>query len=345
MSKQDSLELKGIAILMMIFLHLFNTPDRVAECTNFLYIGSKPLALLASRICGMCVPIFIFITGYGLSASWQKKVDHRLHPWHRVLRLYGMYWTVFLLFIPMACYISPSVYPGSITELLLNFFCLTYTYSGEWWFLRSYIILVLLSPWIVGIMMRSKRNSNRMFVIATISYMIWGIMSKTHWKMEVYVVDVVKNVLHIYFSFVFGIWMYSTNGFERLRIKLASMTPKKRKWMMVAGILLPIALCVCIKIMFLKAIAIIPLLPFYLMLNRKQSIKRILCYLGHHSTYMWLTHTFFCYYLFHDYIYGLRYPILMYGVLILLALASSYVCQFVHDICSRMLSFISIGRE
>lgn len=46
---------------MMLFLHLFNTPERAAECYNLLYIGDKPLSLLLSRIGGMCVPIFLFL--------------------------------------------------------------------------------------------------------------------------------------------------------------------------------------------------------------------------------------------------------------------------------------------
>ena len=37
MDKKESLELKGIAILLMLMLHLFNTQQRVAECTTFLY--------------------------------------------------------------------------------------------------------------------------------------------------------------------------------------------------------------------------------------------------------------------------------------------------------------------
>lgn len=329
MTKQDSLELKGIAILMMLFLHLFNTPERVDECTTFLHIGSKPLALLLSRVCGMCVPIFIFITGYGLAASWRKDVLHQLHPLRRVSHLYGMYWTIFLLFISLACYLSPSVYPGSLPEFIENLFCLTFTYNGEWWFMRSYIILVLLSPWIVGTMMSSKRDSNRMLLLATIGYIIWGVISKTHWK-NVYIIDVVNRVLQIYLPFAFGIWTYYTQGFNRLHDWLAKLNFKRRHGLTITGVAVPLLICIICKIIFLKAIMMIPFVLFYLQIKRTGWLKRILCYLGRHSTYMWLTHTFFCYYLFHDEIYGLRYPLLIYGVLIALSLMSSYLCGWVH---------------
>lgn len=34
---------------------------------------------------------------------------------------------------------------------------------------------------------------------------------------------------------------------------------------------------------------------------------------------MWLVHTFFCYYLFHDWIYGSKYPIVIYAVTVLVS--------------------------
>ena len=36
MTRTDSIQLKGIAILMMLLLHLFNTPERVALCDTYI---------------------------------------------------------------------------------------------------------------------------------------------------------------------------------------------------------------------------------------------------------------------------------------------------------------------
>ena len=38
---------------------------------------------------------------------------------------------------------------------------------------------------------------------------------------------------------------------------------------------------------------------------------------------MWLTHTYFSIYLFHDFIYGFRYPLLIYVVLVGVSLITS----------------------
>jgi len=48
--------------------------------------------------------------------------------------------------------------------------------------------------------------------------------------------------------------------------------------------------------------------------------RRVLIELGNRSTDMWMTHTWFCYYLFHDEIYGLKYPL----VILLVEMAVTY---------------------
>ena len=50
--------------------------------------------------------------------------------------------------------------------------------------------------------------------------------------------------------------------------------------------------------------------------------------LGRHSMVMWLTHSFFCYHLFHDFIYGFRYPLLIYVVLLVISYAVSFPIMF-----------------
>ena len=45
--------------------------------------------------------------------------------------------------------------------------------------------------------------------------------------------------------------------------------------------------------------------------------------IGRKSMVMWLIHTYFCYYLFHDWIYGLKYPIVIYLVMLIITYIAS----------------------
>lgn len=61
--------------------------------------------------------------------------------------------------------------------------------------------------------------------------------------------------------------------------------------------------------------------------------KKILLYFGKYSTLMWLTHSYFCYYLFHDFIYGFRYPLLIFIVNVGCALVASHIIMIICKLC------------
>ncbi|MFR5897052.1 MAG: acyltransferase family protein [Phocaeicola massiliensis] len=144
MTKEETLQLKGIAILMMLFLHLFNTTANVEQCQTYIYFwNGKPLVLALSRVAAFCVPIYIFLSGYGLAITY-KQNQRIMRSWNRIFNLYINYWIVFLLFIPLACFIRPQNYPGNLTEFICNFIALDCSYNREWWFffLMSCLLLV-----------------------------------------------------------------------------------------------------------------------------------------------------------------------------------------------------------
>lgn len=56
----------------------------------------------------------------------------------------------------------------------------------------------------------------------------------------------------------------------------------------------------------------------------KLNLSNIFIYLGTHSTNMWLTHSFFCYYYFQNELFSFKYSLLIFILLIILSLISSY---------------------
>jgi len=52
---------------------------------------------------------------------------------------------------------------------------------------------------------------------------------------------------------------------------------------------------------------------------------------------MWMTHSFFCYHLFHDFIYGFKYPLVIYIVLIVISYVVSIpITSMAKQIISRL---------
>lgn len=67
--------------------------------------------------------------------------------------------------------------------------------------------------------------------------------------------------------------------------------------------------------------------PLFVHAPLGRGLEKFLSLLGKYSTGMWLVHSYFCYYLFHDFIYGFHYPALILVVLLLLSFSTAYVVQ------------------
>lgn len=79
---------------------------------------------------------------------------------------------------------------------------------------------------------------------------------------------------------------------------------------------------------------------FYMM-EKSRNIENFFMLVGKHSTNIWLVHTFFCYYYFHDFIYGLKYPILIYIVTFGFSFISSVVINKIYRLLfGKMDSYI-----
>ena len=143
MSRDESLQLKGIAILLMLALHLFSDLGTVtAECDWLIpFWNGKPIVYAFSRVAACCVPIYLFLGGYGLSRTFEQ--SPQMHNGRRVLSLYANFWIVFLLFMPLACVIRPEDYPQDLPTLALSTIAWTSTYNGAWWFLLPYAVFTL----------------------------------------------------------------------------------------------------------------------------------------------------------------------------------------------------------
>ena len=67
-SKADTMAVKGVAILFMLFAHLFNRSQLIDLSTPLVYVGEQPLVYLLIFAMNP-VHFFIFLSGYGLSLS------------------------------------------------------------------------------------------------------------------------------------------------------------------------------------------------------------------------------------------------------------------------------------
>ena len=147
LSKKDTQIYKGIAIIGMVMLHLF---CRLGDLpyTTFINIGDTPLIYYFGLFGDLCVPVFCFCSGYAHlliytknSNDYQKKIPNK------ILRFLINFWIVVIIFSLLGLIFDKSgTIPGSFKDFLGNVFLVGMNYNGAWWFVITYILLLVLSP-------------------------------------------------------------------------------------------------------------------------------------------------------------------------------------------------------
>lgn len=148
MTVKDTQAIKGVAICLMLWHHLFwNTADYGAV--------SQAVGILGK----VCVSLFLFLSGYGLSVQYRQTSSKSFHETLRFLlvrlvKLYFAFWPcliVVMLVGTLSGYSFHEAYPDHLNPykcLLLD--CLGMTgynsYLPEWWYMRMIVQLYLLFP-------------------------------------------------------------------------------------------------------------------------------------------------------------------------------------------------------
>ncbi len=327
MTKDETRQLKGLAILMMLWLHLFSDEEVVLQCHYWLtYVNGLPLAYSLTRLASCCVAIYIFLGGYGLAATYQQD-NRRLQGFRRALSLMVNFWLIFLLFVPLGCWVNPDRYPGDALTFLLNITAIGYSYNGAWWFLLPYVLLTLSAHFVISRAMVASRWMNALWLgtLAVVYVAVYLV------KSNFYITDVepipgvstLLNFLSMLFLFGLGVIAVKYQWITRLRQRLERQS-------FVEIVFWLVVLCSVKMVIGASSLLNVPFIllfiPLLLALHWPSYVGHWMEYLGTHSTNMWLIHYFY-YYIFGNLIYQLRYPLLMFVCLTVASVACSYVVQ------------------
>lgn len=175
MNKQSTNIAKGIAIIMMLFHHTFYSSKAIAErvggevAISYAPLSSQLIFSIA-KSCKLCVPIFVFITGYGTYRSfrsWRESHGSQSagsYVLTRHLRLLLQFLPIFVIGVTV-CVLTGSrtlsgVYGGK-GKIAGAFYMLvdamglakafgTPTFNGTWWYLSLAILFIYLLPPLVA---------------------------------------------------------------------------------------------------------------------------------------------------------------------------------------------------
>lgn len=155
LSLADSSALKGIAILLLLFHHLFYIDNGLF---NEYYCMGVPVIHTVAHACKVCVALFVFLSGYGLMVSTSKVANLNIRHFfvHRFSKLYVNYWFIWLLFVPVGVIVFGRTFESVYHDDFLPYFILDFLgllnltgklgYNPTWWFYSCIILLYIAFP-------------------------------------------------------------------------------------------------------------------------------------------------------------------------------------------------------
>lgn len=321
--------MKGVAILLMLFYHLFNRPENVALCSDIIIAGiaGDSLCYILSRAAN---PVFFFLilSGYGLYISNHREGGDK-NRYHRIWTLMKNYWLTLLIFIPIGYLLGKDGYPGNWQTVIENVTAYRVTWNREIWFLFPYVLLALLAPIVVKVV--DKVGITLTLLIGCCTTVLS--MSVFHFIGEAYIMKICfvcynpLMLLHFIMPFLVGC-CYAKCVMENKNNCPPIAEILNGKW---ANVILVFSLVLLVTFkctgtpILQQALYVFAFIWIFNHIQLNKYITQVLQIFGKHSTTIWFIHSYFCYYFFHDVVFSLKYPIVIFFSLAIVSLVVAIV--------------------
>lgn len=239
-----------------------------------------------------------------------------------MLRLLIQFWTILIVFSAISIFIGKSSFmPGSIKKFISNALLLENSYNGAWWYLFTYVCIVLISPLILPRI--TKHNS---WVYVGIGFAIYVIAYYVRFRVDTDNWFLIKfgPFGMTFFEYILGALCYKVKIFTKL-YKIWRKIPEFFQGMAAFAALITMLFA---RTLIVPSLFVAPITGFIIIVlfhfwRKPSMVQRLFLYLGNHSTNIWLIHMFFYLSLFENFVYVVKYPILIYGFMMAITLLFS----------------------
>ncbi len=335
MTKRESNILKCVAIMLMLFHHLFMYADQ-ADYPALVYgpLLSNPWRLASlGQLCKLCVTIFVFVTAYGTTKGYlgddmrdcgrlMEKSTRRLV---KLLVNFQFVYIIVALLCPLGgkswfTLYSPSRLENLVFALLdfmgISFIINTPSYNSSWWYMSLAVTFVLILP----LLIKLCRRYGFFVLLPEILLVRW---LNVNWVIYRYLLPAMVGIL-----------MAEYRVAERVTEAYRQWGPVKK-----AGVYLGIFVVLGLgSVLWLRAgdglldiyetVLLLPVVLLTLLtIARIPYLNDVAEFVGRHSMNMFFVHAFIYQNWFYDFTYSLRYPALIYLFLFASSLAASVVIE------------------
>lgn len=344
MKVKDSQIIKGIAILLMYFQHLYSTTSRYEEFGLTGLIGSASIMELIAVACHVCVCLFVFVTAYGIAIQEKEHLYNRdsyiknsIRRYSELLKQFAAVFLIllFLSYIFNLEYGAAEAWGESQISRIIGILCnatgmagvfQVSWFSASWWYLSLAILLIFMVP-VLHIAVRKLGPYASVFL--------------SLFLVQSFGLDTVRDGLPRYLIVaVAGIIFAEHNIFERTEHYIE--TKKGLGYFLVAVILIAIPVTAVMKshmqskYLLDAVMAVLVIELTQLCIKKMPCLNTVLAFIGKYSLYMWLIHSFFTKYWFQEFTYSFKNIWVIFFVLVGITLFISICLSKLEQICSRL---------
>lgn len=339
--KEESNFCKGVAIILMLFHHLFYKVDNYSGfIINFSPFSEERINFYA-LLGKICVAIFVFISGYGIAASYRQVFQYKKaevkeivsFTWKRLWKLETFYWFAFLL--TLACQpLGRTIFDAYGTDLksiivyfFIDFFGLSYlfgtpTLNPTWWYMTLAILIVVLMPFVMKLI---EKMGTSLVLFAGIGILFFLNASNA-------------NTFYL-FSLYLGVGCFESRLFERI----GELWNDKKWGIWIKGFIAIVAFLILLSLrtnynyfgivdgLIAMNLAVLSSLLFV----HIPIFSSVMQCLGKHSGNIFLVHNQIYSYYFQSFIYSFGHWI----VILFTLLAVSFLVSVVMEILKKVLRY------
>ena len=343
-SKRDTTVIKGVAICLMLWHHLFTFPERLLEVSfvSLPFINGETLAAALGQFSKICVAIFALLSGYGSYLSAKKK-DADLLTRQHLLRMYKSFWKVFFIAVPVSWLLGSARPDPFLEDFIYGALGLRFSYCNEWWFITPLAVLLICSPFIRRFIDRARGSfiSDALWIMLLngfIYYLLPQITAKpvfskldaSFFWLELY------TVLTLLPAYAMGCSLARHGFFSKLKAACAG----KKLWAaaavaVTAGLIL-IHPFNWLLYDYINAAVFICCLIVLFETRPGRLVSRVFVILGRESTFLWLIHGLLCYHWCQKLVFAPKYAPLIFLWLLALSFAGAKLLGLFWDFVGKV---------
>ena len=351
-TKNDTLKLKGIAIIMMLFHHCFLGPERYEGHVVSFYPFPEPLINKIALSMKLCVCIFVFLSAYGMTMSFsERRIDSKSIA-SRYINMISGFIFVFLCLQIFSLVTGQQWYTKvygtglmSVVYFVIDFFGLgelfgTPMFIATFWYMSLAQVIIFIFP--LMLIIYKKYGSLTLLFLSLIFSLMFPVTPENHMAyLPNYIVCISLGVISADKDLI-----YKINNYKNARPVISGTI----KFFVYLGLIVGLTILryYCLHDRFVCIFE--ALLPFlivlfsYKFINNIPVIKTILKSIGVYSMNIFLIHNFIRVAWYYDFTYSFGYFMTIFLVLLVISYLAAVLIEKVKLIIKydRLVEHIKI---